>query len=301
MTIRRPYPEHLGRPITRPCVLLLLAVFLLGAEAPAPAEEAPFFPTADVPGSDEFSGDDLYQRVLDNRFDAYSQELHLVSGDSAGHFSQVEIGMRYKNFREKSKRILSKTMAKYHAPPDVRHLGYLVINKPSGPDDQFVYRPSSRKVRRVNVRGEAVAGTDFSFEDVVPPEFEDGSHFRMPDDQVSGLPVYVVTVIPHAETESEYSKLLISVEKEHFVPIRTLYWDNKRVLIKQLDAETDSLEGFEGVDKTNGEPKTIWIARRARMTQKKSGHYSTLDIRHFEANPKLRERDFSQRELTASR
>lgn len=281
--------------------VVVLAGLLLGADAAPPAGEAPFFPAADVPGADELSGDDLYRRVLDNRFDAYSQDLHLVSGDSAGHFSHVEIGMRYKNFREKSKRILSKTMAKYHAPPDVRHLGYLVINKESGPDDQFVYRPSSRKVRRINVRGEAVAGTDFSFEDVVPPEFEDGSHFRMPDSVVGDVPVYVVTVIPYAETESEYSKLVISVEKEHFVPIRTLYWDNKRVLVKQLDADTDSLEGFEGVDKQNEEAKTIWIARRARMTQKRSGHYSTLDIRHFEANPKLRERDFSQRELTASR
>ncbi len=301
MTRRRVYPAHLGPRISPSWALILLAFFLLGADTPPPGDEAPFFPTADVPGSEALSGDELYQRVLDNRFDAYTQELHLVSGDSAGHFSQVEIAMRYKNFREKSKRVLSKTMAKYEAPPDVRHLGYLVINKASGPDDQFVYRPSSRKVRRVNVRGEAVAGTDFSFEDVVPPEFEDGSHFRMPDDRVGDVPVYVVTVVPHAETESEYSKLLISVEKEHFVPIRTVYWDNKRVLIKQLDADTDSLEGFEGVDRTNGDPKTIWIARRARMTQKKSGHYSTLDIRHFEANPKLRERDFSQRELTASR
>jgi hypothetical protein len=36
------------------------------------------------------------------------------------------------------------------------------------------------------------------------------------------------------------------------------------------------------------------------MSQKKTGHFSTLDIQRFEANPKLRERDFSQRELTAS-
>ena len=282
--------------------LALAVTHALAAGATSPAdEEIPFLPSQDVPSADGLSGDDLYQSVLDNRFRAYDQDLHVVSGDGVGHFSRVELRLRYMNYREKSDRIVSKTIAKYFAPPDVRHLGYLVINKQKGPDDQFVYRPSSRKVRRVNVRGEALAGTDFSFEDVVPPEFEDGSHYRMADGVVDGIETYVVTVIPHAQTESQYSKVLISVEKEHFVPIRTLYWDNKRVLIKQLDAEIGSLEGFEGIDHEEEEPKTVWIARRARMTQLKTGHFSGLDIQRFEANPKLRERDFSQRELTASR
>jgi len=279
-----------------------VTTFLVGADAsPPPGEPTNFLPTTDVPAADGLSGDDLYRRVLENRFDAYDQDLQVVSGDGAGRFSTVELRLQYLNFRTKSKRIISKTIAKYFAPPDVRHLGYLVINKQKGPDDQFVYRPSSRKVRRVNVRSEAVAGTDFSFEDVVPPEFEDGQHFRLADAEINGLPVYVVTVIPHAQTESQYSKVRISIEKEHFVPIRTLYWDNKQVLIKQLDADVQSLEGFEGVASESDEPKTVWIARRARMTRKKNGHFSTLDIQRFEANPALRERDFSQRELTASR
>jgi hypothetical protein len=274
--------------------------------------EADFLPAQDIPSPDGLSGDDLYQRVLDNRFDAYDQEFEVVSGDGAGHFSRVELNLRYMNFRERSKRVLSKTIAKYFGPPDVRHLGYLVINKAKGPDDQFVYRPSSRKVRRVNVRGESLAGTDFSFEDVVPPEFEDGRHFRLADAQVGEIETYVVTVIPHPETESQYSKIVISLEKEHFVPLQTLYWDNKRVLIKQLDADPNSLESFEAPSPESAQqdeegeaegpaPKVVWIARRARMTQLRSNHFSSLDIQRFEANPGLRDRDFSQRELTSSR
>ncbi len=279
---------------------VLAALLLAASPEPPPAADAAL-PASDYVAKDGLTGDDLYRRVLKNRFRAYDQELYLVSGDAAGHFSNVELRLRYKNFRDESKRVISKTIAKYFAPPDVRHLGYLVINKKDGPDDQFVYRPSSRKVRRINVRGEAVAGTDFSFEDIVPPEFEDGTHHRMPDAEIDGLPVYVVTIVPHDETESQYSKLLISVEKEHYVPIRTLYWDNKQVLIKRLEAEAGSLEGFENVDAREDEPEAIWIARRARMIQTRSGHFTSLDIQHFEANPSLRPRDFSQRELTASR
>ena len=288
----RPWPS---------LVLGALAALLVAATSEPPPTDGEARPANHRLAEDELTGDDLYRRVLKNRFNAYDQELLLVSGDGAGHFSNVELGLRYKNFRDESKRVVSKTIAKYFAPPDVRHLGYLVINKKEGPDDQFVYRPSSRKVRRINVRGEAVAGTDFSFEDIVPPEFEDGTHERMPDAEVEGVPVYVVAVVPHAETESQYSKLLISIEKKHYVPLRTLYWDNKHVLIKQLQAEADSLEGFENVDAQDDEPESIWIARRARMTQTRSGHFTSLDIQLFEANPSLRPRDFSQRELTSSR
>ena len=295
--------------------LVFLACAVSAAEPDSPGgAEVEFLPAQDVPSADGLSGDDLYQSVLDNRFDAYDQEFEVVSGDGAGHFSRVELNLRYMNFRERSERVVSKTIAKYFGPPDVRHLGYLVINKPKGPDDQFVYRPSSRKVRRVNVRGESLAGTDFSFEDVVPPEFEDGRHFRLADAQVGEIETYVVTVIPHPETESQYSKIVISLEKEHFVPLRTLYWDNKRVLVKQLDADPTSLESFEATapnpesaeqdEEGNAEgpaPKIVWIARRARMTQLRSDHFSSLDIQRFEANPGLRDRDFSQRELTSSR
>lgn len=290
------------------CVVLALA--LLGQAALAsdtetdvhtqrPGEDEEFFPLDEFVGDDGLSGDEIYRRVLANRFDAFEQVSAMRSGSESGRFQDVRLRLRYKNFRRKSKRVVSKTIAKYYQPSDVRHLGYLVINKQKGPDDQFVYRPSARKVRRVNVRGEAIAGTDFSFEDVVPPEFEDGSHHRMPDAEVNGRPVYVVTVIPHPETESEYAKLVISIEKDHYVPIRTLYWDNKRALIKQLDAELDSLVPHQA--REDGELKEVWVAMRSRMKQLKLETYTDLELEQFEADPSLRDRHFSERELTASR
>jgi hypothetical protein len=261
--------------------------------------EEEFFPLDEYVGEDGLSGDDIYRKVVDNRFDSFEQISALRSGSANGRFQDVRLRLRYKGFRNESKRILSKTIAKYFDPPDVRHLGYLVINKQKGPDDQFVYRPSARKVRRVNVRGEAIAGTDFSFEDVVPPEFEDGTHHRMRDDRIGDHEVYVVTVVPHAETESEYTKLVIALEKEHFVPIRTHYWDNKRVLVKRLDADPGSITHHRA--RENGQPKDVWIAEHSRMSQLKLDTYTELVVEQFEADPTLRDRHFSERELTASR
>ncbi len=275
---------------------VLAATAALAASAD---DEVEFFPLDEYVGEDGLSGDDIYRGVVANRFDAFEQIGRMRSGSQNGRFVDVRLRIRYKNFRNKSSRVISKTIAKYFEPSDVRHLGYLVINKTKGPDDQFVYRPSARKVRRVNVRGEAIAGTDFSFEDVVPPEFEDGTHHRMPDAVVSGRPVWVVTVVPHAETESEYAKLVIAIEKEHFVPIQTHYWDNKRVLVKRLDADVDTINRFQA--REDGEVKDVWLVLSSRMTQLKLDTWTDLSIEKFEADPNLRDRHFSERELTASR
>lgn len=264
--------------------------------------EEEFLPIDEYVGSDGLTGDAIYQRMLDNRFNAYSQRLVMRSGDESGNFQLVEVGLKYKRYDpEKKKGVLSKTIAKYFEPHDVRHLGYLIINKKEGQDDQFVYRPSTRKVRRVNVRGESIMGTDFAFEDVVPPEFEDGTHHRMPDEDIDGIQSFVVTHIPDAATESEYSKLVIYIDKEKYIPLRIWYWDNKRVLIKRLDADPNTITEHQGKNTPDGPPRTIWIAERSSMKQLKTGSFTELQIEDFEADPELRDRDFSQRQLTRSR
>ncbi|MCH2186716.1 outer membrane lipoprotein-sorting protein [Myxococcota bacterium] len=282
-------------------LLITLATLLAATGAALGQGEADetFFSLDEFVGEDGQTGDDIYRQVVANRFDAFEQIGRMRSGSRNRRFQDVRIRLRYMNVEKDGSPIVSKTIAKYFEPSDVRDLGYLIINKRKGPDDQFVYRPSARKVRRVNVRGEAVAGTDFSFEDIVPPEFEDGVHSRLPDQLIQGTPAYVVAVVPHADTESEYSKLVIAVEKEHFVPVQTHYWDNKRVLIKRLDVDPSSISSHQATEK--GEAKDGWVALSSKMTQLKLDTFTELEIEEFKANPNLKSRHFSERELTASR
>jgi len=246
----------------------------------------------------ELSGDDIYRRVLDNRFNSYEQTLLMTSGDRGGNFQTVELEVRYMNFRERSKKIVSKTIAKYQAPQDVRHLGYLVINKHDGSDDQFVFRPSSRRVRRVNLRGEAVSGTDFSFEDVLPAEFEDASYERLPDERVSEIDTYVIQVFPVENSDSEYSKMVTWVDKTNYVPLRTRYWDNRDVAVKELTSDPKSIE--EHTDEEKGEEKRVWLAHNSRMQHLKLGTWTELKVDELQANPGLKPKHFSERELARS-
>jgi hypothetical protein len=266
------------------------------ATDPAGEVAAPADPAAQA----QLTGDDVYHRILDNRFTTYIQDLKMVSGDRGGNALATEINLRYKNYREtkKGKRFVSKTIAKYRAPQDVRHLGYLVINKTNNKNDEFIYQPSSRRVRRINLRGEAVFGTDFSFEDIIPQEFEDGTYRRLPDEKIGDTDVYVVEVIPTEKADSEYSRFKVAVTRDHFVPMRTDYWDKKEIHIKRLEADPGSIQDYEDQD-VDG-PKQVWIARKQKVRHLKLETWSELEVVRLESMPNLRDRDFSERELTAS-
>ena len=251
------------------------------------------------PEGNYLSGAQIYDRVLDNRFDAYEQEILMESGDRGGNIERVEMEVKYLNTELEKKGILSKSIAKYEAPQDVRHMGYLVVNKAEGADDQFVYLPSSRRVRRVNLRGESVVGTDFALEDIIPPEFEDATYLRLPDETVLEIDCFVVEVTPTEESDSNYTKIIAYVEKDHYVPLRNVYWDNQGVKIKELWVEPSSITRHEAIDKSG--LKEVWIAQKSKITNLKLESFTTLDVVKLDANPKLRKRDFSQRTLTAGR
>jgi len=278
----------------------LLALLTLLASLPSGAGVAladPSPPLAEWIGEDGLDGDAIYDRVLENRFRASTQLLSLSSRDRADHRQFVEIDLKYLR-DDTDPQIVSRTIAKYLRPADVRHMGYLIVNKQSGPDDQFVYQPSKRLVRRIHARSEAISGTDFTMEDVIPHEAQDGDHYRLEDAVHAGEPAWVVAVVPHADTRSSYSKFVITVEKERAVPLQTDYWDDRGVQIKQLRADPKSVELFDV--KADDGPKKIWIVRRSKMTHLKRESQTVLNVLDFVPDPELSERDFTQRNLTAS-
>jgi len=296
----------MNAPLVHKSISLLPALALLLAPvAHAAAVEEPNTallakpPIAASDSGGAMSGKDIYEKVLDNRFDAYIEEIRMHSGDRGGNVQDTEMEVKYLNFRAQSKRILSKSIMKYFAPQDVRHLGYLVINKEDGSEDQFVYRPSSRRVQRINLRGEAIFGTDFSFEDIIPQELEDATYLRLSDGDVNGTSVYVVEVTPTEEQDSEYSKFDVYASRDTFVALRVLYWDQDGLKIKELNSVPESIKMYEHEE--DGGLKQIWIAEEQKIVHLKLESWTELYVTKYDPHVKLKSRHFSERELTKGR
>jgi len=236
---------------------------------------------------EELTGRDIYKRVLDNRFDTFIQTSTLTSGDRTGREQDTSLKMWFENFRDKEMededvQVLSKTLVRYLDPFDLRHTGYLIVNNLNRSNDQFVYLNSSRVVRRINLRGEAVFGTDFSFEDVIPKELEDAIYTRLDDGDVDGRPCFVVEAVPQEWVDSEYSKIRVYVEKARPVVLQTWYWDDRNVKIKEMQVDADEIKLLN----------EVWVPHRMTMRNLKQDSYSVLEVSKIEPNLPLRKSHF---------
>ena len=270
-------------------VLAITCEFSLATLAADPPAVSPSSEDATV--SDSLTGRQIYDKVLANRFRATRQNARLISGDRSGNAMESRMTVLWKTFRDENDKategVFSKTVVRYTHPFDLRFSAYLVINNQDRPDDQFVYLNSRRRVRRVNLRGEPVLGSDFGFEDVIPREIEDADYKRGPDESFDGRACYVVEIVPLPSANSEYSKLRSTIDKERFAVRRTQDWHQDGVAVKEGTPPFAEIRQVDG----------IWVPMHAEMKDIVSDSWSRLLIEDFEPNPVLDSGEFSQRRL----
>lgn len=258
-----------------PWVALLLVLYLPTVVLADAVESG----TVVVAEGERLSGRDIYDRVVANRFRSFQQESRLISSDRAGRAQESRFEMKWEDFRDiesgPDRNVQSKTLVRYSHPFDLRHAGYLILMNEGRANDQFVYYPSRRRVARVSLRSEAVYGTDFSFEDVVPREAEDFHSERLPDSNISGVDVYVVDLTPKRHVDSEYSRIRVYVDKARSVVIHARYWDAAAVEIKQMLADPAHIQEFDGV----------FVPMQSTMRNLQHGSETTLIISQLQANP----------------
>ncbi|MCG8590626.1 MAG: outer membrane lipoprotein-sorting protein [Proteobacteria bacterium] len=275
---------------------LLLCPFLC---LPASTARASDVQAAELPASvpkpaadSELTGRDIYKRVLDNRFESYIKTSTLMSGDRGGNTQDTRLRMWFQSLRREDgspgdRNVLSKTLVKYLDPFDIRHTGYLVIHNSDRDSDQFIYLASQRRVRRVNLRGETVFGSDFSLEDILPRELEHATYKRLDDTDVHGVPCFLVEAVPTEIDDSDYSRFWVYVEKERYVPLRTRYWDSLEVEVKLLEVERAAIE----------QVKDVWIPMRSTMRNVLQDTFTTLVVDDIVPDPVFKRTDFELRRL----
>jgi hypothetical protein len=250
----------------------------IAAPDPARADDGPaaIFEDAEPP---RLTPRQIYDRVLQNRVRSFIQRIRLVSGDAAGRTQTMLLDVYWQDFRDALEQpvdgIISKAFVEYMAPFDLRHYAYLLIRKDQEVDDQFAYFPSQRRARRVNLRKQNIFGTDFSVDDVIPPELQDAEFTRLPNEQVMGVNAYVIEGIPRGGSTSAYTRFVFYVDSQRFVPLKTRYWNNIGIETKELSVDVDSIRKIGDV----------YLPMKLTMHDNRLDTYTSLEILEFQANP----------------
>jgi hypothetical protein len=282
-------------------IALLVAAFALAptlrTATAAQAVQLPEQKTVEdaLPEGGSLTGREIFDRFLENRLHSAIQYQTVISRDPGGNEQRSRFWVRWKDFRTKDKKavdgVLAKGLVKFEDPQDMRQTGFLMVVNEGRANDQFVWSPSTGKVRRVNLRGVGVLGTDYTFDDIAWKNIEDAEYVRQPDEEIDGTPVYVVEVKVKPTVQSTYKTARTWLEKEHYVPLRTIYRDSNGIDVREMRAQVSSLHDFNGT----------WLAKESTTTNLKERTSTTVLVDKLDANVALADRHFSHLQLTLRR
>jgi len=239
--------------------------------------------------TDDPTGLEIMQAV-DNREDGddLKQNMTQVLVDRNGNQRVRHMVALRKDFGKDSKLITFFTK-----PSNIQDTALLTFDydDPNADDDQWLYLPALKKVRRISSsdRGDYFMGTDFTFEDMKQtPELEDYHWRLLGSQQVDGNDCWKVEGKPVSEDimrELGYSKMVQYIRKDSDFTIRTDYWDQAGRELKHLHVmEVQQVQG-------------IWSAINIEMSNVQSQHKTILKLSDKQYNTGLKDRLFTQRTL----
>jgi hypothetical protein len=289
----------IGSRTLAPGFLVTLASILLAACVWA-SEETRVAGVSDEPGDARLeesenhaalSGQEIYRRMLANKYRRGIQNVEIVSSDPGGSEQTTVFTASLEDHRgEEDQPIDGKNaslLIEITRPFDMRHTRYLMVAKEPGPDDEFIYRPSNRLVKRVDLKQTPLMGTDYTFNDLAYHDIDGATYNRLPDEVLGGVPVFVIEATVTDTRASQNHRSISYIERLHFIPIRVRYWDRYDVEIKELTADPSSIRLF-------GE---TWIATRSAMRDLLQGTTSRSSLLSLDTEPTFSKMHFSTRRL----
>lgn len=175
-----------------------------------------------------------------------------------------------------------KSLTIFREPRDVSGVALLNHSHISGADDQWLYLPSVRRVKRISSSNKSGAfmGSEFSFEDMASFEVEKYDYTGAEQRTEAGMDYFVVRSVPAYEN-SGYQRLETWLDPEHMQPVKVEFYRHGDTPYKTL-----SISEFRTYD--NG----IVRGHRYDMENHKTAKSTTLVFSDFDFDVDLTDADF---------
>ena len=184
---------------------------------------------------------------------------------------------------------VEKKLLFFTAPADVRGTAFMnwTYDDPARSDDQWIYLPALRQVRRISAerKNDSFMGSDFTYEDLGERHPGQDTHRVTGTETIDGRTVHVVESVL-AEGTSAYSRTVSWVAEDIWIGLRREFYDRAGNHIKTLEVdEYRQIAGF-------------WTINGMTMTTIGSGHSTTMELSDLEFNTGIAENTFTERTMT---
>ncbi len=245
---------------------------------------APF--AAELPDGDEIA---LRINARDEG-EAVSRLLTMEMKDSRGK-QRIRETKGFRKYYSDEKR----TVIFYLAPKNIKDTAFLTYDYPEADkdDDQWLYLPAMRKVRRISAsdRGDYFLGTDFTYEDIkleTRISIDDYQRKTIGESEVDGFHCLLLESVPVNDdiaAELGYSKVEQCVDDTIWMVRQSKMWDMQGRPLKTIHS------------KDIRQVQDIWTQHELEVSNHKTGHHTRFTFSEVRYNEGVNDRLFTQNAL----
>ncbi|MEL6318905.1 MAG: outer membrane lipoprotein-sorting protein [Pseudomonadota bacterium] len=225
----------------------------------------------------------------DNGFGDSRVALQMVLYNAAGDKSVRELTIT--TLERANEDVGDRSLVAFSKPRDIDGTGLLSHAKILEPDDQWLFLPALKRVKRISSANKSgpFVGSEFAFEDITGQELKKYDYAWVREEACGALTCDVVERRPLYE-KSGYTRQLAWIDQTDFQPRKVEYYDRKSALLK-----TQVFEDYRLYD------GKFWRAQRFVMENHQTGKRTDLVFGDYEFGIGLDEGDFVKNVLTRLR
>jgi len=184
-----------------------------------------------------------------------------------------------------------KSLTIFNTPKDVKGTAFLSFSHIEEADDQWIYLPALKRVKRIASRNKSgpFLGSEFAFEDLSSFEVKKNTYNYLSDETINGVDMFKVEMRP-VDKFSGYTRFISWVDKEHYRVHKIEFYDRRDTLLKTLTQEDYNLHR----DK-------FWRANKQFMVNHKTGKSTDIVISDLTFDVDLDESSFNEKRLKNAR
>ena len=215
-------------------------------------------------------------------------ELTMTLRNAAGQESSRSL--RITTLEKPDESVGDKSLVVFDTPRDIEGTALLSHAKILDPDDQWLYLPALKRVKRISSANKSgpFVGSEFAFEDFTAIELNKFDYTYIGEEPCGDLVCDVVERTPRYEN-SGYTKQVSWVDQTDFQLRKVEFYDRRGDLLKVL--ELSEYRNYDG----------IWRAHRLSMSNVQTNKQTDLVYGDYTFNTGLAENDFVKGRLSRLR
>jgi hypothetical protein len=184
-----------------------------------------------------------------------------------------------------------KSLTIFNKPRDVKGTAFLSFSHPIEADEQWLFLPALKRVKRISSRNKSgpFMGSEFAFEDLSSFEVEKYTYKFLAEETLNGLTMFKVEQYP-VDENSGYTRRIVWLDTQEYRVHKIDFYDRKNSLLKTLSF-TDYKQYLD----------KHWRADKQEMLNHQNGKSTELQWSNYAFKTGLSESDFNRNSLKRAR